>query len=75
LQAAERGITIAHLHARDTLARPTYKKGVYARIISGIREKCSSLVLCVSCSGRMDGRFDRRVEVLELNGDLKPDMA
>jgi len=75
LQAAEQGITIAHLHARDLMGRPTYKKDLYARIISGIREKHQSLILCVSCSGRTDAEIDRRSEVMELDDDLKPDMA
>ncbi len=75
LRAAAQGITIVHLHARDAAGKPTYKKEVYARIISGIREKRPDLVLCVSCSGRMVDEIDRRTQVLELKGDLKPDMA
>jgi 3-keto-5-aminohexanoate cleavage enzyme len=33
------------------------------------------LILCVSCSGRQTQSFDERAEVLELKGDLKPDLA
>lgn len=75
VRAASQGITIAHLHARDESGKPTHKKEVYARIISGIRERCPGLVLCVSCSGRTNGGIEARAEVLELDGDVKPDMA
>ena len=75
LNAAEQGVTIAHLHARDEYDRPTHSKEVYARIIGGIRERCPDLILCVSCSGRHTQSFDERAEVLELKGDLKPDLA
>jgi len=75
LRAAEQGVTIAHLHARDLYDRPTHSKEIYARIIGGIRERRPDLILCVSCSGRQTQSFDERAEVLELDGDLKPDLA
>lgn len=75
LAAAEIGVTIAHLHARDEHDEPTHRKEVYARIIGGIRERRPDLVICVSCSGRKVQRIEDRAEVLELEGDLKPDMA
>jgi len=75
LRAAEQGVTIAHLHARDEYDRPTHSKEVYARIIGGIREQRPDLILCVSCSGRKTQSPDERAEVLELEGDLKPDLA
>ena len=75
LAAAEAGITIAHLHARDVRGAPTYRREVYARIIGGIRERAPDLVICVSCSGRQARLFEQRAEVLDLDGDLKPDMA
>jgi 3-oxoadipate:acetyl-CoA acetyltransferase len=75
LRCAEQGITVAHLHARDQRDDPTHSKDVYARIISGIREQRPDLVLCVSTSGRVVPDFGPRAEVLELQGDLAPDMA
>ena len=50
LAAAELGITIAHLHARDEDDEPTHRKDVYARIIGGIRDRRPDLIICVSCS-------------------------
>lgn len=73
--AASLGITIVHLHARDEVGRPTYKKEVYARIIGGIRESNPDLIVCASCSGRDFKSLDQRAEVLELDADLRPDMG
>ena len=74
-KCAEVGITSVHVHARDEDGEPTYRKDIYARIIGGIREYNPELVVCVSCSGRNWPELERRAEVLELEGDLKPDMA
>jgi len=75
LACASVGITLVHIHARETDGRPTYKKEIYARIVSGIREKRPDLIICVSCSGRDFGELEKRADVLNLTGDLCPDMA
>jgi 3-oxoadipate:acetyl-CoA acetyltransferase len=76
LEAAELGINMVHLHARDgETGLPTYKKEIYAEIIKGIREENKELVLCVSTSGRNFFEFEKRSECLELTGDLKPDFG
>lgn len=69
------GVSMVHLHARDKNGEPTYKKDVYARIISGIRADNEKMVVVVSTSGRNFQEFERRAEVLDLHGDVKPDMA
>jgi uncharacterized protein (DUF849 family) len=75
-QAAELGVTMIHLHARDqTTGQPTYKADVYAKIIEGIRSFSRDLVLCVSLSGRTFHEFEKRAEPLDLDGELKPDMG
>lgn len=75
-QAVALGITMVHLHARETESgEPTYKKEIYAEIIRGIREFAPELIICVSTSGRLVNTFEARSEVLSLDGDLKPDMA
>jgi uncharacterized protein (DUF849 family) len=74
-KCVDAGITCVHVHARDDDGAPTYRKDVYARIIGGIREHTPDLVVCVSCSGRNWPELERRAEVLELDGDLRPDMA
>lgn len=69
------GASIVHIHARDKNGAPTCDKGVYAEIISGIREKCPDLIICASTSGRIHNTFESRSQVLELENNLKPDMA
>lgn len=75
-RAVEIGITMVHLHARDShRGEPTYKAEVFARIIAGVRAFCKDLVICVSLSGRNHSTFEQRAEVLQLDGGVKPDMA
>lgn len=73
--AAKIGITMVHVHARDTDGRSTGKRDVYARIISGIREHHPDLIICVSCSGRNNVDLGQRIDVLTLENELRPDMA
>ena len=76
LEAADIGITMVHLHARNPeTGRPTNTAEVYARIIEGIRAYRKDLVICVSLTGRKVSEFDKRAEPLTLDGGLKPDMG
>lgn len=76
LEIAEAGANMVHLHARDPeTGLPTYKKEVYAEIINGVRRKDKDLVIAVSTSGRNFFEFEKRSEVLELEGELKPDFG
>jgi len=75
LESRKYGVSMVHLHARGEDGKPTYKKEVYAEIISGIRKVDSDLILCVSTSGRDWPEFEKRSECLELTGNIKPDMA
>jgi uncharacterized protein (DUF849 family) len=76
LQVASLGVTIVHLHARDPVTgEPTYKKEIYSEIIRGIRKENKDLILSVSSSGRTFGKLEERSECLELDGELKPDLA
>jgi len=75
-KAYEMGITMVHLHARDSVTGlPTYKSEVYGNIIGGIRKFSKDLIICVSLSGRNIIEFEKRAEPLQLTGDLKPDMG
>jgi uncharacterized protein (DUF849 family) len=75
-RAVEKGITMVHLHARDAeTGQPTYKAEIYSEIIDGIRKFSKDLIVCVSLSGRNFNEFEKRAEVLKLDGDLKPDMG
>ena len=73
---SEVGITMVHLHARDSITgKPTYEKEIYAEIISGIRKYAPTLVLGVSLSGRDFSEFEKRSEAVFLEDLLKPDMG
>ncbi len=76
IQAVSFGVNMVHLHARDpATGRPTYHKEVYGEIIRRIRAVCPDLVIGVSTSGRDWSEFEKRADVLELEGDEKPDFA
>ncbi len=76
LAAADEGITLVHLHARDRrTGEPAYQADIYEEIITGIRKYHPEMVICVSTSGRNFYEFEKRAEVLGLKGESKPDMA
>jgi len=76
LEVAPLGVNMVHLHARDPESgKPTFRKEIYAEIISGIREVNKDLIICVSTSGRDFFKFEKRSQVLDLNGSLKPDFG
>jgi uncharacterized protein (DUF849 family) len=75
-RACDAGITMTHIHARDAeTGRPAYQAEIYAKMIEGIRKFAPDLVICVSLSGRDFQEFEKRSEVLSLDGKLKPDMG
>jgi 3-keto-5-aminohexanoate cleavage enzyme len=76
LEAAELGANMVHLHVRDPeTGNPTYKKEYYADIIREVRHNFPSLVVCATTSGRTFSEFQKRSEVLDLDGDCKPDFG
>ena len=76
LTVAKLGVSMVHLHARDSITgKPTYKKEVYGEIIHGIRNHNKDIILGVSTSGRKFNSFAKRSECLDLKGELKPDFA
>ena len=40
-----------------------------------VRERCPDVIVCVSTSGRTFGELEQRAAVLDLEGDLKPELA
>lgn len=69
------GASILHLHARDHEGYPTYRSEVYREIVAKVRQKCPDAIICVSTSGRTFKTFEQRSAVLDLEGDVKPEMA
>ncbi len=70
LSCVEIGITMIHIHARDEHGNNTYKKEFYQRIIEGVNEYASDLVIGVSLSGRYFSEPSLRAEVLSLQPDF-----
>jgi 3-keto-5-aminohexanoate cleavage enzyme len=71
----EAGATILHLHARDENEEPEWRREAYEAFIPELRRRCPGVVLCVTTSGRKFVEFEKRSDVLELEGAAKPDMA
>jgi uncharacterized protein (DUF849 family) len=69
------GASIFHLHARDEQGYPTYRADIYREIVSEVRQLCPEAVLCVSTSGRIFKLLEQRMEVLDLEGEARPEMA
>lgn len=69
------GASIIHVHARESDGSPTYRSDVYREIIAKVRERAPDVIVCVSTSGRNFKTFEQRSEVLNLDGDLRPEMA
>jgi len=75
-EAAELGANMVHLHARDPESgEPSYSREIYAEMIYGIRAHHPGLIIGVSTSGRRIAEFEKRSEVLDLDGDLRPDFG
>ena len=69
------GVNMVHLHARNELGDNCNLPDTYARFIAAVRSVSEDVVICASCSGRIDPSLQARSAVLELQGDLRPDMA
>jgi uncharacterized protein (DUF849 family) len=69
------GASILHLHARRADESPAWERDAYRAFIPAIRARCPQAVICVSTSGRDVAELERRADVLDLDGDAKPDMA
>jgi 3-keto-5-aminohexanoate cleavage enzyme len=65
------GVSVVHVHARDTQGRPTYEKEIFEDIFARIREKCPDIIICATTSGRVHPQVEHRTEVLE----TRPEMA
>jgi 3-oxoadipate:acetyl-CoA acetyltransferase len=74
-KCVQAGASIVHLHAREEDGRPTYREEVNADIIAAVRERCEDVVVCVSTTGRTFKTFEERSAVLELENDVKPELA
>ena len=74
-RCADLGAAIVHLHPRDATGQPTQDPAVAASFIRAVRDAVPDIVICITTSGRMDPGLEGRAAVLELDGDVRPDMA
>jgi len=73
----EFGVQIVHLHAREADGSASNDPEKVGRLVEAVRALPDGreVVVCVSTSGRHDPSFESRARVLDLTGDMKPDMA
>ena len=60
VDCANSGVSVVHIHARDTEGNPTHEKEVFRKIIGSIREKCPELIICATTSGRRYNEIEKR---------------
>ena len=75
IACAGAGASVVHIHVRDESGAPVHRRDLYERAIGPIRERAPELVVCVTTSSRVDPDPATRMVGLELDGDLRPDMA
>jgi 3-keto-5-aminohexanoate cleavage enzyme len=69
------GARIFHIHARGKDEEPVYHREVFAEIIRKIKQNVPDAIICATTSGRVYKSFEERSDILDLAGDLKPDLA
>jgi len=69
------GARIFHIHARGADEQPIYQREVFAETISKIKQLLPEAIICATTSGRLYKSFEQRSDVLNLDGNLKPDLA
>jgi uncharacterized protein (DUF849 family) len=74
-RCADAGASIVHIHPRDGEGRPSQDPEVAAAFIRAVRARTPEIVVCITTSGRVHHELAGRVKVLELDGDVKPEMA
>lgn len=76
-ECLELGIQMVHLHVRDGEGRHSADPERYGRLTESVRKISGGhdLIICVSTSGRYDTSYQSRSRVLDLDGDMKLDMA
>ncbi|HNX97721.1 MAG TPA: 3-keto-5-aminohexanoate cleavage protein [Candidatus Aminicenantes bacterium] len=69
------GARVFHLHARTVDGEATCRREVFADIVSRVIQAVPQAIIGVSTSGRRFPSYQDRCEVLDLEGELKPDLA
>jgi uncharacterized protein (DUF849 family) len=75
IACAEAGASVVHVHVRDENGVPVHRRDLYERAIAPIRERAPEVAICVTTSSRVDPDPAARVVGLELEEDLRPELA
>jgi uncharacterized protein (DUF849 family) len=75
IACAEAGAAVVHLHVRDEVGAPVHRRDLYERAIAPIRDAAPEVAICVTTSSRVDPLPASRMIGLELDDDLRPEMA
>jgi 3-keto-5-aminohexanoate cleavage enzyme len=75
IACAEAGAAVVHLHVRDEAGLPVHRRDLYERAIAPIREAAPEVAICVTTSSRVDPNPAARTIGLELDEDLRPEIA
>jgi 3-keto-5-aminohexanoate cleavage enzyme len=74
-RCADLGASIVHLHPRDDAGVPTQDPLVAGQFIRAVRAVAPDIIICATTSGRLDPELESRRAVLDLDGDVRPEMA
>ncbi len=74
-RCADLGAAIVHLHPRDPAGKPTQDPVIAAEFVRSVRAAAPDIIIGITTSGRTQPELEPRVAVLDLDGDLRPEMA
>src|SRR6266545_420685 len=74
-RCADLGVSIIHVHPRDENGVPTQAVDRAREFLRAIRSAAPDLILCATTSGRVIPDLESRASVLEIDGDVRPEMA
>jgi len=69
------GARVLHIHVRGSDEEPHYDREIFAETVRQIKVLVPEAIICVTTSGRLYRTFEQRSDSLNLDGDLKPELA
>ena len=69
------GARVFHIHAREADETPSPRRALFEAIARRVRTTTPQAIICVTTSGRAYNTFESRSDSLNLEGELKPDLA
>jgi uncharacterized protein (DUF849 family) len=75
LACADAGAAIVHVHVREEDGRSAHRRDLYEKVFGELRRARGDLILCATTSGRVDPDPVARMTALDLDDEIRPDMA